>query len=95
LLPWAIIFHAVGVKTNRLMEIRENVVVAFLTINQQKRLVGGDVLVESLKQVAPLPNSNDNEQILDGMAEITKYQGKGFNINLPEIYRRLRQLFNE
>jgi hypothetical protein len=26
---------------------------------------------------------------------ITMYEGKGFNLNLPEAFRRLRQMFSE
>jgi hypothetical protein len=65
------------------------------TILQQEHLLSGEVIVNSLRQVIPHPKEDDNEPVLDGMAEITKYAGKGFTVNLPEIYRRLRQLFND
>lgn len=63
------------------------------TLTQQEHLLSGRVIADSLRQVKP--KEDENEPVLNGMAEITKYEAKGFNINLPEIYRRLRQLFKE
>ena len=36
-----------------------------------------------------------NHISITGLAEITDYEGKGFNVKLPEIYRRLRELFRK
>jgi hypothetical protein len=51
--------------------------------------LSGKVIIDSM---VPRPKE-DTERVLDGMAEITKYEGKGFRVNLPEIYRRLKALF--
>jgi hypothetical protein len=66
-----------------------------LTIRQQQHLLSGEIIIESMKNVTPKPEERDKEDVLGGIAEITRYQGKGFNVNLPEIYRRLRRLFNK
>lgn len=36
---------------------------------------------------------DEQERILNGLVAITKYKGEGFEIDLPELYRRLRTLF--
>lgn len=56
-------------------------------------MLTGEIVLESMKDVSPKPK--DSEEVLGGLAEITKYEGKGFNLNLPEAFRRLRQLFGE
>jgi hypothetical protein len=63
------------------------------TIAQQRQMLTGEIVLESMKDVTPKPK--DTEEVLGGLAEITKYEGKGFNLNLPEAFRRLRQLFIE
>lgn len=65
------------------------------TIGQQERLLSGEVMTDSLVELATQSTKLDREQVFDGIAEITKYEGKGFSVNLPEIYRRLRRLFDE
>ena len=62
-------------------------------IEMQRRALGGEVLIDSMKDVTPKPK--DAEEVLGGLAEITKYEGKGFNLNLPEAFRRLRELFSD
>ena len=62
-------------------------------IEVQRRALGGEVLIDSMKDVTPKPK--DTEEVLGGLAEITKYEGKGFKLNLPEAFRRLRQSFND
>jgi hypothetical protein len=66
-----------------------------VTIVNQQRILSGEVLMDSIKNVTPKPEDKDTEEVLGGMAEITKYEGKGFNLNLPEAYRQLRRLFSE
>lgn len=63
------------------------------TIAQQRQMLTGEIVFESMKDVTPKPK--DAEEVLGGLAEITKYEGKGFNLNLPEAFRRLRKLFGE
>ena len=56
------------------------------TIALHRRLLSDDVLINSLRD-------EDREQFLGGTVAITKYAGKGFEINLPEIFRRFRERF--
>jgi len=52
------------------------------------------VLIDSWVETSQ-PQKKGTEDIFYGFAEITKYEGKGFNINLPEIFRRLREFFQK
>ncbi|HYE76343.1 MAG TPA: hypothetical protein VEF04_23565, partial [Blastocatellia bacterium] len=63
-----------------------------LTIDIQRGLLSGEIIIDSLKDVTPKAKDKDKEEVFDGLAEITKYEGKGFNLNLPEIFRRLKRL---
>jgi hypothetical protein len=58
-------------------------------INQQR--LSGDVMMESIKNVTPKPPDEDKETVLGGIVEITKYEGKGVNVNFAEIFRRLKE----
>jgi len=40
-------------------------------------------------------NSKDKEQFLGGTVALIPIEGKGVHINIPEIFRRLKRLFNE
>lgn len=41
-----------------------------------------------------LPSKTDKgEKILGGIAEIKKYDGKGFSIDLPELFRRMKRIW--
>ncbi len=39
--------------------------------------------------------SSEDEPILEGIVEITEYEGKGFTINLPEILRKLKRVWGK
>lgn len=59
-----------------------------------------DATIESLKftnyQQNLILNSKSNqneEKTLDGLVTLTEYEGKGFKINLAEIFRRLKRQF--
>jgi hypothetical protein len=62
-----------------------------LIIDVQKAMLNGEILVDSMKDVAPKPE--DKEYLIDGLVALSTYQDKGFAINLGEILRRLKQLF--
>ena len=42
---------------------------------------------------APKVQVNQEEDIIKGIVAVTKIEGKGLSINLPEIIRRLKRLF--
>ena len=58
-------------------------------------MLSGEIILESMKDVTPRRKEKDAEEVFGGLAEITKYEGKGFNLNLPEAFRRMKQLINE
>lgn len=79
-----------------LMESKNATIQAQLTtIEYQQRMLDGNVIVDSRINDFKEEKKDDKEDLLDGTLAITKYQGKGFEINLPEIFRRLKKLFNE
>ncbi|HET6230319.1 MAG TPA: hypothetical protein VFE05_09645 [Longimicrobiaceae bacterium] len=59
------------------------------TIQQQRQYLSGSILADSHRTAAP----PDEEPLLGGTVSLTRYEGSGFTINLPDIYRRLRALF--
>ena len=63
-------------------------------INSQQRLVDGLVILESAKTVKPKQESEDKEDLLPGVLAVTKYKGKGFELGLPEILRRLKEFLH-
>lgn len=64
-----------------------------LTISIQKRLLSGEIIIDSLKDVTPKPK--DKEEMLGGTFAIKKYEGKGFDLDLPKIFRHFKQLFKK
>lgn len=46
-----------------------------------------------LKEVISNHQKDNGESILDGLATIEKIKGKGFTINLPELFRRMKRKF--
>lgn len=63
-------------------------------INSQQRLVDGLVILESAKTVNPQREKEDKEDLLPGVLAVTKYKGKGFELGLPEILRRLKEFLH-
>lgn len=47
-----------------------------------------------ISSVQENPSSGD-EPILEGIVEVTEYEGKGFTINLPEILRKLKRAWRK
>jgi hypothetical protein len=66
-----------------------------LTINVQKALLNGEILLDSMKDITPKEKEEDKEELLNGTVALTKFNWKGVEFNLPEIFRKLRRLFNE
>jgi hypothetical protein len=55
----------------------------------------GEVVFESLKDVTPKPKDKDKEELLGDIVSLVPIKGKGFEVNLPEIFRKLKQLFKD
>ena len=62
------------------------------TIGTLKLLVPDDVKLLTATPAHVNPRE-DREEVLDGILAITKFKKEGFEVNLPELYRRLRSFF--
>lgn len=72
------------------IQFKDKTIEAQQFIIDRQRL-SGDVMLESLKNVTPQPPKEDKEELLGGIVEITKYEGKGVNVNFAEVFRRLKE----
>ncbi|WIG46930.1 hypothetical protein QPL78_20400 [Bacillus halotolerans] len=59
-------------------------------IEQQQKLVDASILQQSLLIEERDSNSPDNEEILGGTVSLTNLEVKGFQVNIPNIYRLIR-----
>jgi hypothetical protein len=66
-----------------------------LTINVQKSLLNGEIRTGAFKDVTPKQKDEDREEFFDGAAALTVLKKEGYELNLPKIYRRLKELFTE
>lgn len=55
----------------------------------------GEVVIESLKDVTPKPKDKEKEELLGDIVSLVPIKGKGFEVNLPELLRKLKQLFKK
>ncbi|KON69124.1 hypothetical protein AKG34_10235 [Peribacillus butanolivorans] len=60
-----------------------------VTIKQQQEIIDATIIQHSLLSISQGEN-NEKEEILGGTVSLTKIQGKGFEVNLPTIYRWIR-----
>jgi CheY-like chemotaxis protein len=64
-----------------------------LIIQTQKGLLNGEIVFNSMKDVTP--RAEDKEELLGGIVALSTFKEKGFEVNLGEIYRRLKGLFKD
>ena len=57
-------------------------------------VLNGDVLLDSVKDVTPT-KSDDKESFLGGAVALKAFNYKGVEVNYPEIFRKLKQLFKK
>lgn len=55
----------------------------------------GEAVFESLKDVTPKPKDKDKEELLGDIVSLVPLKGKGLEVNLPELFRKLKQLFKD
>ncbi|CAH0320750.1 hypothetical protein SRABI84_05252 [Peribacillus simplex] len=60
-----------------------------VTIRQQQVIIDATIIQHSLLSISQGEN-NEKEEILGGTVSLTKIQGKGFEVNLPTIYRWIK-----
>jgi len=64
-------------------------------IHQMQRLLGGEVLLDSMKDVTPRAEKKDTEELISGILTLGEYEKGGMKLNLAKIYRALRQRFGK
>lgn len=62
-------------------------------IDHPQHALNGHVIIESFVQEASPSQNEEKEELLGGTVAITKYKGKGFEIDLPKVVKWLRRLF--
>jgi hypothetical protein len=60
-----------------------------------ERLLAVDVFADSQRRGAHESLDGNKEELLDGIVVITKYEGRGFELDLPEVFRRFRAMFRK
>ena len=64
-----------------------------LIIQTRKGLLNGEIVSNSVKDVTP--KAGEKEEFLGGVVALTTYKEKGIEVNLAELYRKLKGLFKE
>lgn len=66
------------------------------TIKAQALMIGilnGEVSLNSVKEMSPKPE--DKEEVISGIVALSTYKEKGLEINLGEMFRRVKRFFTE
>jgi hypothetical protein len=53
------------------------------------------LLTENVIDITPVKKDVDREEFLGGTVALTKFKKEGFEINLPEVFRKLKRLFQD
>lgn len=64
-----------------------------LIIQTQKGLLNGEIVFDSIRDVTP--NAEDKEKLLGGIVALATYKEKGVEVNLAELYRKLKGVFTD
>lgn len=64
-------------------------------IEQQKQVINASILQQCLTTQLIKNEQDDEEKVLGGTISLTKYEGKGFNINIADIYRKVREFLTK
>ena len=64
-----------------------------LIIQTQKGLLNGEIVMNSIKDVTP--SADDKEKLLGGIVALATYKEKGVEVNLAELYRKLKGVFKD
>jgi len=62
------------------------------TIKAQNLMIGilnGEILIDSVEDVSPKPE--DKEDVIPGVVSLSTYKEKGIEVNLGEMFRRLKR----
>jgi hypothetical protein len=70
------------------------------TIQQQQIAIEhlrpeGGLMLTSLKEMSPHSKEDDREEVIDGLVAVKKFEWHFLEVGIPELYRRVKQLFSE
>jgi hypothetical protein len=84
------------VLANAIIQTKDAAIYAHMvTIAQQNKALDAEILSKSLVELEGYKKENlDKEELFGGLFAVTKYRGKGYEINIPQIFRYLRELFS-
>jgi hypothetical protein len=57
--------------------------------------LSGEVMIDSMKNVTPQAKSEDKEDLIKDVLAVSKFEKGGLQINLAEVVRKLKRLFNK
>ena len=66
-----------------------------VTIQQQRLLLNGELVLDSMKAINTPIKEENREEVLKDILAVTEYKGRGFELNLPEIIRKLKRFFSD
>jgi hypothetical protein len=86
------IYHLQGqfALSRTVIEAKETTIQALQLINSQQQ-AGNQIIIQPVNQ----SGEEDREELLGGIVALKKYQGKGYDINLPLIYRLVRRFLED
>lgn len=64
-------------------------------IDQQQRMLDATILQTSLVTMSTSGKKEDKEELFGGTVALKKYEGKGFEVNVPNIYRWIKNQFHK
>ncbi|MDF9545755.1 hypothetical protein [Bacillus cereus] len=64
-------------------------------INQQQRMLDATILQTSLVTMSTSGKEEDKEELFGGTVALKKYEGKGFEVNVANIYRWIKSQFHK
>ncbi|MDZ4443511.1 hypothetical protein ORM30_24115 [Bacillus cereus] len=64
-------------------------------INQQQRMLDATILQTSLVTMSTSGKEEDKEELFGGTVALKKYEGKGFEVNVANIYRGIKSQFHK
>lgn len=66
-----------------------------MTIHQQKFLLAENVITQSIVDITPEKDKDDKEELLGGTVALTTYKDYGVEVNLAELYRKMKGWFDK
>lgn len=77
------------------MQFKDAAIRAQQFVIDQQHLLGGEVMVESIRGATPRSKEEDKEELFGGIIALGTLNWNGVEISFAEIFRRLRQVFRK